>query len=84
MEERHVARGVTQRHLELEPAPPAAPELPLPPVPEPPPKPSPTLPPADAPIPSSNSGLLERQLRWHRERAKFETNRGAAQDSKQS
>ncbi|MGA7476256.1 MAG: hypothetical protein WBW47_03445 [Thermoplasmata archaeon] len=63
---------MTQRQLEVEPpSPPAAP------VPDPPTR-SPAAPrAASASVDPSNRGLLERQLRWHRERAKFEANRPA-------
>jgi hypothetical protein len=81
VEERRGARGVKQRHLEVEPPRPPPSEPPVPP-PEEPPRPAPAQPPADRPIPPSNRGLLERQLRWHRERAKFESGRGAGEETK--
>lgn len=81
MEERRGPRVVTQRQLEVEPT--RAPSVPAPaPPPEGPPRPVPALPPADRPIPSSNQGLLDRQLRWHRERTKFESARTAGEESR--
>jgi len=72
MEGRRGAGLMTQRRLEVEP-PPAAPAVP--PSPAPPPTPSAAqgpVRPADRPVPPSNEGLLERQLRWQRERGRFE------------
>jgi len=72
MAERGGPRVVKQRRLE---APPST-ELPeAPPVAPPPSSPPPpiTTRPADEPVPPSNRSLLERQLRWHRERSKFES-----------
>jgi len=63
---------MTQRRLEVEPPPLAPAGSPSPdPPPSPPAAPSPVRP-ADRPVPPSNEGLLERQLRWQRERARFE------------
>jgi hypothetical protein len=70
MEERSSARLVTQRQLEVEPRPPDAGSPPVLPAPPPPPSPPPSLP----RVPS-NRDLLERQIRWLRERAKFESKR---------
>ena len=71
MEERSGSRLVTQRHLEVEPVPSEPPS-----APEEPPHPSPPMRPVDSvPGPPSNRGLLERQLRWFRERARFESRR---------
>ena len=81
MEERRGARIVTQRHLQVEPVPEPSAPSPAPP-PEPSPRAGPSLPPADAPVAPSNQGLLERQLRWNRERAKFESSRSADGESK--
>lgn len=71
MAERRGSRLVTQRRLEVAPPvePPAAS---LPTIPSPSPSPSRPARPANEPVSPSNRGLLERQLRWHRERAKFE------------
>jgi len=70
MEERGSPRLVTQRQLEIEsPRASVAPARALPPSETPTPA---TPPAASGP---SNRGLLERQLRWYRERAKFESNR---------
>ncbi len=71
MEDRRGARVVTQRHLEVEPTREPPPTEPPPPPEAPPRAPAPSRPPEE-PIPPSNRGLLDRQLRWHRERAKFE------------
>jgi len=80
MAERRGPRLVTQRRLEA--APPAAPPGVAPEtvsVSAPPrsPSPPPTARPATEPVRPSNHALLERQLRWHRERAKFESGRPA-------
>ena len=75
MAERRGARLVTQRRLELAstPEPAAGP----PPAPSPAPASSPPpVRPADKPVAPSNRELLDRQLRWHRERARFESSRG--------
>ena len=72
---------MTQRRLEVEPTP-------APPTPEPGPTPEvpmvPTTParPADLPIAPSNRALLDRQLRWQRERAKFESSQTDAPTTK--
>jgi hypothetical protein len=81
MDERRGTRLVTQRHLELEsPVPPSTP------VPEPPPEPVSSSPPPgrppDRPIPPSNTSLLDRQLRWQRERGKFEAGHAVESEPK--
>jgi hypothetical protein len=81
VEERRGARLVTQRRLEVEHAP--EPSVPEPAAPSGAPSRAPTPPrPPDEPIPPSNRGLLERQLRWHRERVKFEAGRAATEPPK--
>ena len=89
MEERSSPRLVTQRQLEVEPPRPAAsPTSEVAPskVPAlanatatPPP---PAVPAVSAPVGPSNLGLLDRQLRWYRERAKFEASRPAEEASR--
>jgi len=68
LEERESPRVVTQRQLEVDAPRPDPPR-------EPPPEASPSVPDSRPPIPMipSNLGLLERRLRWFRERAKFES-----------
>lgn len=70
MEERSGPRLVTQRQLEVA-APPADP-TPASPAPSPDP---PAAPVPSEPVGPSNRGLLARQLRWFRERARFESKR---------
>ena len=77
MEERPSPRLVTQRHLEVDTPPPA-----VAPPPEPPDRMLPPVvrsPPEAGP---SNRGLLERQRRWLRERAKFESKRPDGEGTK--
>ena len=90
MEERHGSRLVSQRHFEVEP-PPTPPISPAPPASSPPPPNAPTESPAAAPpsppgppprVDPSNRGLLERQLKWLRERAKFESRRPSEEGSR--
>ena len=76
MADRRGARLVTQRKLEAEPT--TEPSAGPPPAPPGPPEAShPPARPANEPVPPSNRGLLDRQLRWHRERARFESGRGS-------
>ena len=67
MAERDRPHGVTQRRLELEP----------PPSPEPPPteapEPTPAAPPPPISREPSGGELRARQLRWLKERARFES-----------
>jgi hypothetical protein len=77
MEERSGPRLVTQRHLEVAPGAAESPPDPEPPSPSPPPSPG-----TSAPVGPSNRLLLERQLRWLRERAKFESRRPDDEGSK--
>jgi len=80
MAERRGARLVTQRRLEV--APPVGPAVdPSPAPPAAAPTPPPSARPASEPVPASNRGLLERQLRWHRERTKFENEHPANETS---
>ena len=80
MEERRGARIVTQRHLEVEPAPAPPASPPSPPPESPPAPPSPARSPSQ-PLEPSGAGLIERQLRWYRERAKFESSCEGREDS---
>jgi len=75
MEEHRGPRLVMQRQLEVEPKAPASPSTGEA-SPEPPSGPA-SEPTVEAPTagPPSNQALLERQLRWYRERAKFESRR---------
>ncbi len=93
MEERSSPRLVTQRQFEIEPArPPSSPAsstisspvaFPVsPPKSEPANQTPPALPAVSTPVGPSNRGLLDRQLRWYRERAKFEANRPAEEASR--
>jgi len=77
MEERRGARSLMQRRFDVDPETPPPPAPAEPPV-ETPPSP-PTPPPAAAVPPRAPSGdsLRERQLRWLKERAKFEARRPA-------
>lgn len=68
MEERGSSRLVTQRQLEAEPAM----SLPVP-TPKSPDSSAPVALAIPQPQGPSNRGLLERQLRWFKERAKFES-----------
>jgi len=71
VEERDRPGRLTQRKFEVEsrPAPSPAPsELPTSPPPSPPEKPV-------RPLVPSNQALLERQLKWFRERARYESRR---------
>lgn len=77
MEERSGPRLVTQRQLEVEPLRPASA-----PAPEAPARPPSAAQAASSPVGPSNRGLLERQLRWYRERAKFEANRPGEEASR--
>lgn len=80
MEERDSPRFVTQRHLEVDrPAPDDNPAR-EPPAPIPPTVPGPPAP--LVPSGPSNGGLLERQRRWFRERARFESRRPEDDGSK--
>jgi hypothetical protein len=77
MEERGSSRLVTQRQLEVEAPRPVSP----PPTEDPAPAP-PGAPAAPIPAEPSNRRLLERQLRWFRERARFESRRPDDEGSK--
>jgi len=67
LEERESPRLLTQRHLEGIGAPPSPPT----PGPAAGPTSPPSIPP-NVPAERSNAGLLERQLRWFRERSRFD------------
>lgn len=81
MEERRSPRLVMQRRLELEPIRPSTAPTSVP-APEAPTRPPAIARSASAPLAPSNGALVERQLRWYRERAKFETHRPGDEGSK--
>lgn len=82
MEEHRSPRLVTQRHLAVDPVRPAPSAAPAS-EPESPPAPAPSTsgkaPPVAEP---SNRALLERQIKWHRERARFESHRARDEESR--